>query len=84
MSIPDLVNRFRDHPPATQERADQHTTIRQACLALAMTIDDMLPDGREKSTAITNLEQVMFWANAGLARIITVQPIGGNFDDPHR
>jgi len=30
--------------------------------------NDVVPDGREMSLAITNLEQVMFWANAALAR----------------
>jgi hypothetical protein len=38
------------------------------CLSLARFIDDTLPPGREKSLAITKLEEVMFWANAGLAR----------------
>jgi hypothetical protein len=28
----------------------------------------MVPEGREKALALTNLEQVMFWANAAIAR----------------
>ena len=31
-------------------------------------IDDNCPDCREKSLAITKLEEVVMWANAGLAR----------------
>lgn len=34
----------------------------------ASTIIDIVPDGREKSMALTKLEEVMFWANAGIAR----------------
>lgn len=43
-------------------------TIRDMCRALAIGIDDFCPDGREKSLALTELEQVMFWANAAIAR----------------
>lgn len=68
MSIPDLENRFRYHTPTTDARRQAHETVRNNCLQLATLLDGLLPDGREKSTAITNLEQVMFWANAGLAR----------------
>jgi len=28
-----------------------------------------VPDGRERSVAMTKLEEVMFWANAGIARL---------------
>lgn len=29
---------------------------------------ELVPDGREKATAITKLEEFMMWANAGIAR----------------
>jgi hypothetical protein len=64
----DLANRFEYHPPVTEERRQAHQQIRQNCFALATRIDVLLPDGREKSLAITHLEEVMFWANGGLAR----------------
>lgn len=58
---------FRYHAP-DPERAKKHSEIRFACLALAFQINQAIPDSREKSLAITKLEEVMFWANAAIAR----------------
>ena len=63
----DLETRFTYHPP-TPERHDNHDRIRIACKSLAAFLHREVPEGREKALAITNLEQVMFWANAGIAR----------------
>jgi hypothetical protein len=65
---PDIVNRFAFHPANTPERAKQHDDVRETCRGLASVLDHMLPPGREKSLAITKLEEVMFWANAAVAR----------------
>lgn len=65
---PDIVNRFAFHPATTPERAKQHDDVRETCRGLASVLDYMLPDGREKALALTNLEQTMFWANAAIAR----------------
>lgn len=35
---------------------------------LAQFIATCVPNGREQSTALTKLEESMFWANAGVAR----------------
>lgn len=72
-SISDLEDRFRTHPLTTAARRAAPEMIREECLGLARVIDELMPNCREKSTAITNLEQVMFWSNAGIAR----QPDGG-------
>lgn len=39
-----------------------------AILELAHTINALMPDGREKSLALTSLEETMHWADAGIAR----------------
>lgn len=68
MDAQELRNRFTYHPPVTQRRATMHEHIRQMCYALAAELDHILPEGREKSLAITNLEQTTMWANAAIAR----------------
>jgi hypothetical protein len=68
MAPEDIANRFDFHAATTEEKRNEHTSVRQACRRLADELNERLPEGREKSLAITNLEQVMFWANAAVAR----------------
>ncbi len=63
-----IPGRFTYHPPLTEERARQHQSVRALCMALADSLVTLVPDGRELALTLTNLEQVMFWANAGIAR----------------
>jgi hypothetical protein len=67
----DIDNRFAFHPPDSEEKATAHTAVRMLCRNLAESLNERLPEGREKALAITNLEQAMFWANAALARPTT-------------
>jgi hypothetical protein len=64
----DIEHRFAFHAATTQEKRDEHTSVRQQCRRLADDLNGQLPDGREKALAITKLEEVMFWSNAALAR----------------
>lgn len=66
-SYKDMQHRFNHHSP-TPVKAAFHESIRRNALELANRLDEKLPPGREKSTAITKLEEVMFWANAAIAR----------------
>jgi hypothetical protein len=62
-----LVERFQYHPP----RGDQqlhYEAIRRECLRLAMTIVSLTPESREQSRALAALDDVMFNANAAIAR----------------
>lgn len=68
MNSSDIEHRFAFHGANTQEKRDEHTSVRQQCRQLADALNDRLPDGREKSVAVTKLEEVMFWANAAIAR----------------
>ena len=63
----DLDNRF-DYHPADPDTALLHQGVRQECKRLAEHLEVLVPPGRELSVALTNLEQVLFWANAGIAR----------------
>jgi hypothetical protein len=64
----DIDHRFTFHPPATPERGQAHEDVRDVCRGLADYLNATLPEGREKSLAITKLEELMFWSNAAIAR----------------
>lgn len=66
--IEDIENRFAFHPATNEEKRNAHSSIRNACRELADFLNEKMPEGREKSIAITKLEEVMFWGNAGIAR----------------
>lgn len=68
MQKADIENRFAFHPATTEEKKMEHGSVRASCLSLAMNLNDLLPEGREKSLAMTHLEEVMMWGNAALAR----------------
>ena len=65
--IEDLENRFTYHAPK-EGQPDKYDNIRRYAKAFAELIDEMCPNSREKSLAITKLEEVVFWANASIAR----------------
>jgi hypothetical protein len=67
----DINNRFAFHPATTAEKRAVHGSVRATCWDAAVAIDLACPDGREKSLAITKLEEAMFWANAAIARANT-------------
>ena len=67
MTPEDITNRFTYHAP-TEEDVVTYTTIRDRAKDYAIFLNKTLPESREKSLAITNLEEVVFWANAAVAR----------------
>ena len=62
----DLDNMFGYHR-ATATSAPQHAEVRVQCLQLAHALNDLLPDGRDKSLAMTKLQETMHWANSAIA-----------------
>ncbi len=68
MDYVDLENRFAYHKPKNEQTTRNHDLVRNLCQDLAEELNEVVPEGREKSLAITHLEQVMMWANAGIAR----------------
>ena len=69
MDYLDIENRFSFHPAtAENNKGPIHDDIRTYLKDAAFHLDSVLPDGREKSLAITHLEEAMFWANAAVAR----------------
>lgn len=62
-----IENNFIYHTPK-EGQPEKYGVIREKMKELAYLIDDLCPNGREKSVAMTNLETAMFWANASIAR----------------
>lgn len=62
-----VENAFTYHAPKDNQ-PERYTQIREAAKGLALLIDAQCPNSREKSLALTNLEQAIMWANASIAR----------------
>jgi pyruvate-formate lyase-activating enzyme len=67
-STNDIENRFSFHPAVDDEIKDAHQSVRDVLKTTAHLFDGFLPDGREKSLALTKLEEAMMWSNAAIAR----------------
>ncbi|HEX5705609.1 MAG TPA: hypothetical protein VFX97_20575 [Pyrinomonadaceae bacterium] len=68
MPTEEIANRFKHHPPRDENTVKAHEFVRETLRWVAGKFDEELPAGREKSVAMTKLEEAMFWANAAIAR----------------
>lgn len=57
---------FTYHSPHGDQQ-ERYVDLRDTAKALAIKILEMVPPGREQSTAITKLEETIMWANKGIA-----------------
>jgi len=64
----DIRHRFSHHPPRNQDDIAAHERVRDAVRQVAEGWNEVLGESREKSLAITHLEEAVMWANAALAR----------------
>ena len=62
-----IENNFTYHPPKG-DQPERYEAIREGAKALAYLIENLCPDSREKSLALTNLEQSVMWSNSAIAR----------------
>lgn len=60
-----IEKNFTYHPPKG-DQPQKYETIRTEALNLAKFVNDLCPDSREKSLAMTKLEEVVMWANASI------------------
>jgi hypothetical protein len=67
MDAKELKHRFTYHTP-TGKQPEWYATIRAEALKFAELVNELCPDSREKSLAITHLEDSVMWANASIAR----------------
>jgi hypothetical protein len=67
MEQTDIDNRFMYHPPKA-DQPEKYLMIRAVAKTLAELINDVCPGSREKSLAMTALEECVMWSNASIAR----------------
>lgn len=67
MTVEDLKKRFTYHAPKG-DQPKKYEQIRAAAFELSLLLNDLCPESREKSLAITHLEDAVMWANASIAR----------------
>ena len=70
----EIEKNFTFHP-LKDGQPELYNSIRDKAKQLAYTIKDVCPDSREKSLAMTKLEEALMWANASLARAKEVHSI---------
>ena len=64
---PQIENNFKYHAPK-EGQPEKYEVIRATAKSLAYVIENECPNSREKSLAMTKLEEAVMWANAGIAR----------------
>jgi hypothetical protein len=60
-------NNFKYHSPS-DKKLHYYSEIRNHAKRMAYLIDERCPNSREKSLALTKLEECAMWANASIAR----------------
>ena len=63
----ELKRRFTYHPPIPGQ-PERYEYLRRLGGELGIAIMKAVPDSRERSLAITRLEESIMWANAAIAR----------------
>jgi len=62
----DIENTFTYHPPVPGQ-TERYEALREGGRVLAFNINGRCPDCREKSVALTKLQECIMWANAAIA-----------------
>ena len=66
MTDEQIDNIFTYHRPFGMQ-AERYEILRTVAGTLAKMVNESCPESREKSLAITNLQQAIMWANAAIA-----------------
>ena len=62
----DTENVFKYHVPKA-DQPQKYELVRAQAKLFAETVLALCPDSRERSTALTNIQQSVMWANASIA-----------------
>jgi hypothetical protein len=68
--------------PGTEQTAPLYEANRALAKSVATAWDQNLPDSREKSLALTSLQEALMWANAAVA--CNLAPLGEERTDGER
>lgn len=63
----EMEKRFTYHAPK-EGQPERYEHLRQRAMEFAYIVDFQCPDSREKSLALTKIEEAVMWANAAIAR----------------
>lgn len=66
-TIAEISKNFKYHPP-NGSQPERYVAVREKAKELATLIAQTCHQSRERALAMTNLEQAVMWANAGIAR----------------
>ncbi len=66
MNEADILRAFTYHAPK-DDQADRYQDLRNTGWKFATIIDELCPQSREKSLALTKLREAVMWANAAIA-----------------
>jgi hypothetical protein len=66
MKPEEIENIFMYHRPVKEQQC-RYEGIRFQAKILAHSLNELCPESREKSLALTNLQQAVMWANASIA-----------------
>lgn len=67
MEQQEVETRFIYHAPKAGQ-PEIYVRLRDKAKEMAILINDVCPESREKALAFTQLEDAVFWANAAIAR----------------
>ena len=76
-----LIQRFvyRPTPPLDQKNTTaRHIRLRILCTRVALELNEILPDGREKSIVMTKLEELGLWGHNAIAQMNPPETAPGN------
>lgn len=66
MDVSVLISNF-NYRKMSEKQIEDSQNVRELGVKLALLIDEVIPDSREKSLAITKLEESIMWANKGIS-----------------
>jgi hypothetical protein len=77
MDVNDIISRFRFYPAKSDDITNAHVRVNNLLLDVALELNALIPDGREKSLVMTKLQEARFWSNDAIAQHgVRVQPPG--------